>query len=321
MTHSFDKKVDKAFEGRPADEILAASPAALQGVSDADAAQLKQALGIDTVRDLAQNRFFRYATAILAGAGRPDFDPGPPLDWEAFFAEAPIDHYLSHPANRFRLEFGPVYYRGRLDGSARVLVMGQDPSTNEILAQRVFIGHSGQRVQGLLAKLGITRSYVMMNTFLFSVFQQFDTELRNISLEPEILEYRNVYLDRLVASNGIEAIIAIGSGARHAVEQWPGAQGRPVFGLYHPAAPQAQVTSSWNRALSEGLRAAVRPDDDGDPDPSPYGSAFVEQEIVRIPRFDLPFGLPEWHGRNGGHSHRDGNHRIIWQALDEGTPQ
>jgi hypothetical protein len=34
---------------------------------------------------------------------------------------------------------------------------------------------------------------------------------------------------------------------------------------------------------------------------------------VPIPRQDLPFGLPDWHGQ-GAHSHRDGNKKIIWSA-------
>ena len=33
--------------------------------------------------------------------------------------------------------------------AARVLVVGQDPSTNELLAHRIFVGRSGQRVTTL----------------------------------------------------------------------------------------------------------------------------------------------------------------------------
>jgi hypothetical protein len=37
---------------------------ALQGVSEADAAALKSALGISTIRDLATNKFVLWAQAI-----------------------------------------------------------------------------------------------------------------------------------------------------------------------------------------------------------------------------------------------------------------
>ena len=33
-----------------------------------------------------------------------------------------------YPPERFRIEWGPIFHRGRLDGSARVLVIGQDPA-------------------------------------------------------------------------------------------------------------------------------------------------------------------------------------------------
>jgi uracil-DNA glycosylase len=52
-----------------------------------------------------------------------------------------------------------VFHRGRLDGSALVLVLGQDPGQHESIARRILVGEAGQRVQGFLHKLGIERSY------------------------------------------------------------------------------------------------------------------------------------------------------------------
>ena len=77
-----------------------------------------------------------------------------------------------YPPDSFRTEWGPIFHRGRLDGSARVLVIGQDPATHETICRRILVGEAGQRMQGLLAKLGITRSYVLINAFLYSVYGQ-----------------------------------------------------------------------------------------------------------------------------------------------------
>jgi len=76
------------------------------------------------------------------------------------------------------MAWGPIFYRGRLDGSARVIVIGQDPAANEDVARRILIGSAGQRVQGFLRKLGLVRSYVMVNTFLYGLKGQmaFETE-------------------------------------------------------------------------------------------------------------------------------------------------
>ena len=59
-----------------------------------------------------------------------------------------------YPLDSFRVEWGPIFHRGRLDGSARVLVIGQDPATHETVTRRILVGEAGQRVQGLLARLG-----------------------------------------------------------------------------------------------------------------------------------------------------------------------
>lgn len=314
MTTSFDHYLVQSHKGQTVAELLASSPEALHGLSPADAQRLEESFGIHTVRDLAQNPFFHRALAILAAAGSPAHDPGPSLAWDAFFGSAPIDYYDNHPARRFRLDFGPVYYRGRLDGTARVLVVGQDPSTNEILAHRIFVGRSGQRVQGFLNKLGITRSYVMLNAFLYSVFGQFDSELRNISLEATILDYRNAFFDRLADENPLQAIVAFGSGAQHAVQHWPRAADYPVFDVMHPAAPiQSAVLATWNAAL-DGMRPLVDADEDGAVASEVYGSAFLSADHSSIPRFDLPFGMAPWHGTAPGQSERDGNKRIIWKA-------
>src|SRR5690242_12596377 len=67
----------------------------------------------------------------------------------------------TYPPSAFRFEWGPIFSRGRLDGTARILVLGQDPAEPSQVARRILVGEAGQRVQGFLAKLGITSSYVM----------------------------------------------------------------------------------------------------------------------------------------------------------------
>jgi uracil-DNA glycosylase len=314
MPGSFDKMVVAAYRGKGAAEILAAPPDALKGVSAADAKHLDDAFGIKTVRDLAESPYFRWAQALLAAGGEVLFDPGPPHDWENFFDRAPLDHYLNHPKkNRFRLDFGPVFYRGRLDGTARVVLVGQDPSHNEIVGHRVFVGSSGQRMQGFLAKLGITRSYVFLNTSLFSVRGQVDNELKGILLENPILSYRNEFLDRLIDENPVEVVVMIGNGAEIAVDNWPGKANVTVVKVTHPAADNNQQRSaSWNAALAT-LSGVVTPDEDGQPDPTPYGLGFTAAQEPAIPRFDLPFGMPEWHG-SGSRTKRDGDKKIVWTA-------
>jgi len=97
------------------------------------------------------------------------FDPGyseePFRTLASEYPEADI-----YPPGQFRVEWGPIFHRGRLDGSARVLVIGQDPAQHETVVRRVLVGEAGRRLQGFLMKLGIIKSYVVVNTFLYSVY-------------------------------------------------------------------------------------------------------------------------------------------------------
>ena len=240
------------------------------------------------------------------------FDHGPNEAWEALFATAPIAAFKANA--RFRTEFGPVYYRGRLDGSARILVIGQDPATDEILAQRCLIGDAGQLVQGLLKKLGITRSYIMLNTFLYGIHGQYDNTMRTVSGSEPFLSFRNSLFDRARATNTIEAVIAFGVGAHESYDQWAGGQTLPVFKLTHPTA-KGGVGTNWNSHLGDMI-AKVTPDPGEMQDPTPYGDNLGKNDRVDIPRIDLNFGVPDWFGTGGTRSQRGGaNNRIIWSEI------
>ena len=60
------KSLDKAYEDKALKDILDASPAALAGVTDADAKHLEDAFGIKTVRQLGANKYFAVAAALVA---------------------------------------------------------------------------------------------------------------------------------------------------------------------------------------------------------------------------------------------------------------
>ena len=96
-----------------------------------------------------------------------DFDPGPPQPFHDLF-----DHVPDYGPVRqhFWYDWGPVFYRGRLDGTARVLCIASDPGPTERIAGRTLVGDAGQRVQGFLTKLGLTRSYVCLNAFSYALF-------------------------------------------------------------------------------------------------------------------------------------------------------
>lgn len=66
-----------------------------------------------------------------------DFDPGPVGEPFASLVQGYPGPDV-YPANSFRVEWGPIFHRGRLDGSARLLVIGQDPAESESVVRRIL---------------------------------------------------------------------------------------------------------------------------------------------------------------------------------------
>jgi len=60
------KVLDKSWEDKPLEEVLAAPVSALAGVSEADAEKLREAFGIKTVHDLGTNKYFATADVLVA---------------------------------------------------------------------------------------------------------------------------------------------------------------------------------------------------------------------------------------------------------------
>lgn len=292
----FDAPTTARLLGRPHAEVLAVPIESLRIPEDVQRV-LRDVHGARTVGDLRtldlqllklNPNVIRALRCLLF---YPKHDPGPDCGWETLFESAPLSTYLNWPGSPFHTRFGPVFYRGRLDGTAKVLVVGQDPSTDETLAGRIFVGSAGQLAQGFLAKIGITRSYVMFNTFLFGV--QSSSINSAMVADPTLTAYRNQLFDKAKATSPITLVLAFGAKARDAVAAWPGASALTHINLTHPTAPSG-VVSDWNSHLAAAA-AAVTPD--ATANTSPY--AGVTPTPTDIPRFDLPFGMPAWHGTNG----------------------
>jgi len=58
------KFYDKAYEDKSIEELVKAPVSAISGVSESDAADLKKAFGIDTVEELANNKYVKLAQGI-----------------------------------------------------------------------------------------------------------------------------------------------------------------------------------------------------------------------------------------------------------------
>lgn len=250
--------------------------------------------------------------------GHP-FDPGyvaePFLGLCADYPGADI-----YPPDQFRIEWGPIFHRGRLDGSARALVIGQDPAQHETIVRRILVGEAGRRVQGFLAKLGIFHSYTFVNAYLYSVYGSVRARTRR---NPLLVDYRHRWLDALLVGSQVEVVISLGTAADEAWKMWRATSaGQSADVAYaavtHPTQPESssrndrtklaaattKMLQNWNAAL-DALSPRLSHPDVATP-LVPYGDTWADGDRVAIPEADLPAGLPAWMHEQDGWARRSG---------------
>lgn len=206
-------------------------------------------------------------------------------------------------ADGFRTQWGPIFYRGRLDGSARVLGIGQDPAHHEAVVRRILIGEAGRRVQGFLAKLGFTKRYVLINAFVYGIYNQ---KMAGPHVnDAAIAKYRNKWIDAILASGSVEAVVAFGSYADQAWQAYrqtpAGKKAKVAYEhVMHPTADgkgtpvitKDMLLANWNKGL-QNLRPQIKKPDVVTPF-VPYKTDFTAAELPAIPKLDVPAGIPDW---------------------------
>jgi len=276
-----------------------------------------------------------------------EYDPGPPKNrkWPRLFAKTPNYRQISKAVlgkERFRWHFGPMFYRGRLqDNSVKVLIIGQEGAQDESLAHRAFTGGTGSRMQHFLNVLGITRSYLFLNTFVYPIFGQYDATLSWLAQHPDspIVQHRHELFNYVLERNDVRLVIAVGNAAKESVVSWVSSRGGScpagssdvslcstnalgthtrIVGVMHPGGAGqggsvSAIIADFKKAL-EKIKQWIA--DDANWLPPDAGSSSQIDQTYRyrsapIPFRDFAYGLP-WRLGNGGTTSnpRDGQRSI-----------
>ena len=229
------------------------------------------------------------------------FDSGPTGTFKTLCQTYP-DDTVYKGADGFRSLWGPIFYRGRANGTARLLAIGQDPAQTEAVTRRILSGQAGRRVQGFVEKLGYTKSYLMINAFAYGVYNQ-NMALPHLN-DPDIQAYRQKWLEAAFAPGKIEAVVTFGTPAFNAWTTFTATPvGKTVSAFHHralhptadkPGGPitRKDLLDNWNVAL-QALRAKIQHPDVTRPLVL-YGNDFTPAELPEIPSRDLPMGLQSW---------------------------
>ena len=276
-----------------------------------------------------------------------EYDSGPPgsLRWAELFSQTPNYRALAKGVlgrEVFRWHFGPMFYRGRLQEHAvKVLIIGQDGAQDEALAHRSFTGGTGARMQYFLNYIGITESYLFLNTFIYPIAGQYNDDMATLAQDPQypIVRHRHEVFNYVLEVNDVHLIIAVGNAAKESVVNWAQSRGgscsqgaadvsrctgstlgpkTKIVGVMHPGAAgqggsgQA-ILADFKKALTK-IKAWMNADTAWLPadasgsrkfdQPYKYGSA-------PIPFRDYPYGIALRLGRGGTSSNRTDRQRSI----------
>ena len=237
-------------------------------------------------------------------------DPGPAGSMKAIMDATPDYRVEVGDATTFWYAFGPVLYRGRLDGTARVLGIASGCGPAECLpfARRALVGDSGQKTQGFLARLGLTRSYTLVNGFAVALRPSKKTKGMKVLREnAAIRAARHALYDGLLAGGALQAIVAFGDVAHKAYDLWaaanPAVKDVPSVKVAHPAAIDRlgngndPALKAWAKAITT-LRSIVTADPDGDASARTSATTSPRSTTRRIPRWDLPSAAPIYMGND-----------------------
>ena len=105
-----------------------------------------------------------------------------------------------------------MFFRGRLDGPAKVVVVGQEGAQDESLSHRSFTGGTGAHMQHLLRHVGLDRSYLFLSFFVYPLFGQYADDLRPLAQDRRspIVSHRHRILDKAVVDGDVRLVVAVG---------------------------------------------------------------------------------------------------------------
>jgi uracil-DNA glycosylase len=190
-------------------------------------------------------------TAAERGS-QTDYDAGANKDsrWPDLFAETPNyrafgQAVIGGTGEKFRWNMGPMWYRGRLTpNDVKVFIVGQEGAQDENVSNRSFTGSTGTRMQNFINYLGIDRSYLYMNTFVYTITGQYSLfgedredaqklkELKRLLWLAQdensiVVKHRHELFNYMLETNNesLSLVIGVGTAGKDSVATWFKSQG------------------------------------------------------------------------------------------------
>src|SRR3989338_2162517 len=204
---------------------------------------------------------------------------------------------------------GPIFKVGPF--KPFFLILADQESQDDMFTTRVLSGDGGQKLQHLLLKAGITRSYVIIRTLPVDTLDLSEREVRRVSGHDQVQKVRNKILSELLSQNDVKVILTVGPLAQEALEKFK-TKNLPVFHLKSVKDPDA--AQNWTEVLKRLSNVDYEKDEKADFKFS-YNKREFKNTRLQINRHDLPFGTPRWMGTSGSLASRAQDDTELYQMT------
>jgi hypothetical protein len=183
--------------------------------------------------------------------------------------------------------YGPIY-RGR-PAAARVLVLADQESHDDLFLFRAMTGDAGQRFQEFLRAMGITTSYAILRVLPVDTLGLAPDRMRDIVDHAQVRQVYRAIVERVVEASGTTIALFVGPHARRLrAHVLPAAIAHVDMKAWH----ESNALQDWKRALQD-IRDLTFPKDLSSP------TFTYDGQRGQIPRIDLPYGMLRWQGTSG----------------------
>ena len=191
------------------------------------------------------------------------------------------------PTSHASLGFGPSY-RGRLD-NAKILVIADQESHDDLFSARAWTGGYGQKLQTLLMHNG--SSYGILRTLPVDTLGQDDASVAK--LVQMTMPARKRIVDFIGSMGKTQVVLLIGPFAQSMREQIKFVSSNAIISLPMPDDAGTHI-AAWNQAQNT-MRDILN---------SGFSSGAYEGQMTAIPRRDLPYSTRWWMGTSGSRAAR-----------------
>ncbi len=180
-------------------------------------------------------------------------------------------------------------YRGDLT-SAKILVLADQESNDDLFSGRALTGTGGQRFQTFLNAVGAGDDYAIIRTLPVDTIDLSVDKAKTIATNPMVASVRNEILKAILKKGRTQLILAVGPVAQEAIKSL-GSQ-IPVINMDSPMS--STHTAQWNQALNQIGALRI----------SGLTGGKYDGSLTAIPRADLPVHTRYWMGTSGSRAAR-----------------